>query len=126
MTNDSKPDPNAIPWTELSCKGIGKAVEKVPLAANVVDFVCDRAKNRSDYMEYHVHLMNLIAQKNPDHGLILHFAAKITETASFGARRLNFRRAYIDGQTSGEITTPKTTLMRKLPSDPNDLMFGFW
>ncbi|MBO6893371.1 MAG: hypothetical protein JJ866_15610 [Roseibium sp.] len=123
---NSLDDPNSISWFDLSCKGLGKAISRLPLAGDMVDVVCDRVRAREDYMEIRPALLESIAQMNPNNKTILLLCKEIILTAEFGACRANFRRQYIDGKNQGPLSNPQIGLVEKLPSDPNDIMFGYW
>ncbi len=123
---NSVDDPNSVPWFDLSCKGLGASISKIPLAGLAADIVCGRIQARDDYMRIHPLLMENVDLKNPNARTVLYLCEQITRTAEFGACRQNFRRYYIDGKNSGPLKNPQTALIKKLPQDPKHITFGYW
>ncbi len=97
------------------CYVAGKSVGKIPLAGDVVSFLCSRVKARWRYMELHPLLMMSLKTHGRLHMLTKHLVKEITATASFGAKRHNFVKYYVTGNR-----------LLKLPKDPRDIAYGHW
>lgn len=123
-------DPNTIKGQHAACWGASELAGQVPIVGKLgsaaVNLVCGQSERKKEYQEVLPLLRHQIAQENPHMPTVLRFAAKLTSTASFGARRHNFRRHYIDGKTSGDITSVDADRVAKLPPNPDDIMYGFW
>ena len=119
-------DPNTITGQNALCTGAGKILGKIPFGGEIVNYICSRSDAYNNYVRLRPLMMTELSQSRPDQDQVLYFAAKLTETADFGAKRSNFRWYYIDGKRSGPIEEVDPVRVRKLPEDPDDIMYGFW
>lgn len=111
----TQPKPELQGLFDGLCYATGKAIGKIPLAGDVVDFGCSRVKARWRYMEVLPLLLVSIKERGRSDELTQFLLKEITATASFGARRRNFKIYYIDGKREA-----------KLPNDPDEIMYGYW
>lgn len=105
---------------ELGFKGVcwsaSKALGKIPLAGHFVDFACDRVLQEKRYRELHPLLMDAIKQHGRNSKISVFLMEEITQTASFGARRENFKRYFVKPPLGWQ----------KLPANPKKIPYGHW
>lgn len=97
------------------CHVAGMTVSRIPLAGQVPKFLCSRVNARWRYMDLHPLLMLQLQRSSVKDPVTQHLIEEIKATATFGAQRQNFENYYIKGNR-----------LRDLPSDPDDIMYGFW
>ena len=119
-------DPNTVSGEQALCFTAGKIAGRVPLGGDLVSFICSGFEAKQNYTKLRRMLFRELEHPGHDKEQQLYFAGKLIQTASFGAQRANFRRYYIDGNTSGPLETIDIMRVRKLPQNPDDIMFGFW
>lgn len=119
-------DPNTVSGEQTICYLAGKIAGKFPLGGEVVDYVCSASEAERNYVEYRTMLLRELKNTSPDEEQVRYFAAKLVQTASFGAQRRNFRMYYVDENGSGPLEQVDTSKIRKLPADPDDIMYGYW
>lgn len=119
-------DPNTLSGGHSLCIMAGKLFGKIPLGSELVSVICSRAEARQNYLKIRPLLLQELGQETPSEELVLYLAAKLMQTAEFGACRANFRYFFIDGQKRGKIENVDLARVRKLPKDPRRIMFGIW
>ena len=89
---------------------------KIPIAGDVVGFVFSRVEAKETYRKFLPILKVLIKCEGRESQHVTTILDVLTSTAEFGARRANFRRAYVD----------KKDGWKQLPDDPHKIPYGFW
>lgn len=101
---------------QTACMAAGKSVGKIPLAGSVISLVCGRITATQRYMELHPVLIKSISQTGRNSKISKFLLNELAQTATFGARRANFKRYYISNPFG----------WKKLPTNPKKIMYGFW
>lgn len=119
MSNGNKhflSDENSEVTFKSICWVTSQALGKIPLAGNVVDFACDRVLQEKRYLEVYPVLMESIRKTGRNSPTSVFLLNELTQTANFGARRLNFKKYYIDPPLG----------WKKLPANPKKIPYGHW
>ncbi len=100
----------------VACYVAGKAVSKVPLAGESVNFVCGRITARDRYIELQPVVMKIIELTGRRSRESMFMLNEIEQTAASGLRRYSFHRMYVQDLEG----------WKKLPKSPDNITYGYW